>query len=149
MPKGVSRLVKVQKFEDQVCVSLGTQPGLIEPEIINLPVYAGAALAELNKKFPGIDDIPQEDSHRMNADRAIIAATALKLLPYWVLNYAKIDQTPNAKVEMFEPDWDALYEHLKAEVATALENLDPDGAESAGHGFYGFRLTFGNGRGCG
>ena len=149
--------VKVMQYEEQVAAALGTTLDAgISVDTIRLPIHAGAALYDLNKIYPGIDDIPEEitdaDDNRTSnplrfaADRAIINATALRVLPYWKLNYSKIDNLPGSKVEMFEPDWDALEARLQGEVDSALSELSPEYAEEIGSGFIGFRLTFSSGR---
>lgn len=141
-------LVNVKKFHEQVASSLGAALGIgITETLINYPKYSGAAIADLEKIIPGIDSYPDDDIHRLDADRAIIAATALKLLPFWKLNYLKISQTPAIKTEKFEPDWELLELHLQSEVEEALSNIDPDYGNSTANGFVGFRITWGD-RGC-
>lgn len=139
-------VINVKDFELSVAASLGADPAIITPELIALPMYAPSALAELNKRHSGIDDIPADDERRLDADRAIIAATALKLLPYWKLNYPKAETLPGSKIESFEPDWDSLQLSLEAEIENALEALDPESTTDS-KPFYGFRLT-GGGRSC-
>lgn len=134
--------INIEDFEMSVTALLGTNTSSIPSEIINSPVYAGVAVSELEKLYPGISTLPETDDRKTDADIAIIVNTALKLMPYWVLNYAKVEQLPGSKVEMFEPDWDALEEQLQARLENALNSIDPD-ISPVGSGFIGFRTTTG------
>lgn len=139
------------RFEESVAAVLGSElDTFITADIINLPIYRGAALAELEKIVPNIANIPEDVPARPYADRAIIYATALKVLPYYQQQIMKREQSPAATTERFEIDWTTLQSTLQAELDKALGELNPEHAEKLSAGFVGFRLTFSDrGRGSG
>ena len=140
---------EIPKFHEQVAAALGSTLGdYITADIIDLPIYKDTALAELEKKVPGITGIPESDPLRSAANRATVYATAIELLPYYKQQILKIDQTPAAKTERFEVDWSELEDIMNAMLWSALEEVSPEYAKDTGIGFVGFRLTFGDGGRC-
>lgn len=134
----------MQIFDTQVCAALGTTPGLyVDSETIHLPLHYGKALQQLKAVVPDIDTMDPEDPRKPAADRALVYATALTLLPYYRQQVMRIEQTPSVKTERFETDWAELEERLRGELDEALREVSPEYAEDAGHSFVGFRLTFG------
>lgn len=135
-------------FKESVNAALGTAAGDYLPdEMFDWPIYSSAVIAELDKIIPGIKSIPADDERRPAADRAIIYTTAIKLFPFYQQQIMKSEQTPAAKTERFEIDWNALLTGLQAALDDALGELDPEYLESVSSPEPGFRLTFGDG-GC-
>ncbi|NLW79059.1 MAG: hypothetical protein GXY32_06575 [Ruminococcaceae bacterium] len=145
MPEcGEQNTININRFDVQVCAALGTSLGLyLDSEAIHLPIHYGQALRKLKSVVPDIDTMAEDDPRRPAADRALIYATAVCLVPYYRQQVMRIEQTPSAKTERFEMDWGELLDRLKGEVEEALCQLSPEYAGDTGSTFTGFRLTFG------
>lgn len=138
---------EIPQFLEQVNALLGGD--YVTDELISLPIYKPAAIAELEKLLDmDIQNIPPDVPARAAADRAIIYATAIKLVPYAQQQVMKLEQTPAAKTERFAPpDWEEIISLLQSELDKALQELDPDYEPDEGTDFIGFRLS-GPGRCC-
>jgi hypothetical protein len=108
----------------------------------------------LEAKSPGLTSIPATlppeppdtepipNPARKYADRAIIYATALMLFDNYQRQMKKRESIPNATVEWYDIDWNALKADLQGKLDTAMGAADPAYAADSGAYFPGFRLTF-------
>ena len=131
-PLGPTEPEESDESEDEINGEALEPP--VEPDVLSETVGADEeATAE---------ETPQD---RLYAERAVIAATALRLFPYWKLNYNKVESLPGSRIEVFEPDWESLQSSLEAELDSALTKGD---VEEDMTSLFGFRLTFGDGGRC-
>lgn len=135
----------IPKFEIQVRAILGVDETLISNEIICLPLYKGKALryAQEVKPFETLKKPSEEDWDMEKLERwqsIVVYKTALLLLPYFRIQWKKIQQSPSLKEENFEINWAALEKQLK-------DNLDEETATITGGGV-GFSFFGVTNRGC-
>lgn len=127
--------IVIENYVKQVAALLGADETDIPEETLNLPIYKGAALAWVStkaKKYDTLDTVGKQ-TYKL----AVVYKTALLMIPWMQMQRVKVEQTPDAKYERFETDWNAIAEYLNGMLEGYLAEIKEEEQVSGGMSTFG------------